>query len=483
VQKERTIISLQQVTFTYDGAHQPALQDVMLCVRSGERVCVVGSSGSGKTTLLHLIAGFAQLQESGKMTGECIVTPPKTSADSCGIGIVVQQPEDGFIGVYVEDELAFGPENLRVPPNVIHRRIDAALREVGLPDERHARTANLSGGQQQRVAIASILTMEPEVLLFDDATSSLDAAAKSHWQETAANLHKAGRTIVETCTRLTTSFVEALDRLIVLESGRVIADGPADVIAKQYRDQLSAMGCLRESGVLIDVTTKKSLYNNGNASQATLLETRQLSFSYKDRHLFNDINIKVGPGNFVVVKGPNGTGKTTFGKLLATILLPTDGVVLSRGENLHRLPPRELARRIGYVNQQADRFFMTDSVFSELLLGLQAQSGMYMQGTPTPAMKEQGERLLQQAGLAAHITDHPHRLSRSHKQTLAFLMTAIAEPDVIILDEPTAGLDYREADRFARRCAAYADRGKAIVMITHDVELFASYATNSIYFT
>jgi len=475
-------IEADNVTYTYDSGSPPALRDIHLRIRRGEWIWVAGPSGAGKSTLLGLLSGLL-LQEDGpgRKTGSVKVEGRA--------GIVFQDPEAGIVQLYVEDELAFGPENLCVAPAEIDRRVDDALMNVDLPEWRHRRTDELSGGQKQRIAIASMLTIEPDVLLLDEATASLDGQSSERLMAVLRKLHGQGKTIVFASTRLQMDAVSAADRLIVLDQGMISADGDAQGIMENRRSALEQLGC-----IIVDTQSalsfQEAVHDDVEPSAAPLLEVCGLTYGYHPkgsrkstdiRTVLNDIHLSLKSGDFLALLGPNGTGKTTLGKLLAGVLTPPKGCIYVGGEDIRRDLDRGMPGKVGYVFQNPEHQFVADTVLEECILGLKMKRGLHIwQPTPTD-LKDEGKRLLREAGFALEgLADaHPFQLPAGAKRMLSIVSAIVTEPDVLVLDEPTAGLDYRSAVAVMAMCASYAKRGKAVVMITHDAELARGWANRT----
>lgn len=482
---EPAVIQFHDVSYFYERGTAPAIKDIDLRVHAGEWVWIVGSNGSGKTTLCQLLTGLLPLQEGRLSKGEIRLDGQVQSTSEAArlaeiIGTVGQDPDAQLIQETVEDELAFGPENLRIKPETIMQRIDSALRQVKMEEQRYRRTSELSGGQKQRIAIASVLTMQPRVLVFDDVTASLDLDAANQFLSVLAALHRQGHTIVITSVRMDDRLLRLADRLIVLDQGRIVADGsPSDVLTGE-RFRLIQAGCDRiEQSQPNPPASSVGAYR----SQHPIVSVENLTFRYKQRRkdgmdptpVLREVSFEVHTGDIVAVLGPNGTGKTTLGKLIAGLLHPDSGKIVFNKNGA--ASDRFVRPPAGYVFQNPEHQFIADTVIGEYLFGLKLKYGLQPWDAPSAALREEAENELRKYGLYEKKHLHPVQLSAGEKRLLCVAAAMIMEPDVIIMDEPTAGLDYRGTDQLMGWCEDYAKQGKAIILITHDsyvVERFAN---------
>lgn len=478
------IIELRDVSFTYEDELDSVLNHVELKFQAGEWVNIVGCNGSGKTTLCHLIHPILQMQMDGSLQGHIQFRgeePSKLDKErlSSFAGIVLQSADVTFIHEYVEDELAFGPENLRVPPHEIDERIDEVLCEVGMEGYRKYRIDELSGGQKQRIAIASMLMMKPSILVFDDVTASLDDEATEHFLKTLHNLQQAGHTIVTTSSRLDVNLIDQADRLILLEDGEVIANGPVAEVLLCKRELLLRSGCLlQDDGVGEDANLGVGI-DDKSIQDKPLLEVKHLIYQYPSISkgnqpkppIFNDVNLLIKPGDFTAIMGSNGSGKTTLGKIIGGLLRPQQGMVFAGNRDLAEMNMSEITRIVGYIFQDPEHQFVTDSLIEECIFGLKMRLGLQPWETSPPDIVEQGEVWLKQIGLWEHKDKNPFTLSSGEKRLLSMASMMILQPDILVLDEPTAGQDYHHAIEIMKLCDAYRKHGKAVVMITHDSQM------------
>jgi energy-coupling factor transport system ATP-binding protein len=476
------ILTLEDVTFTYDGAAAPAVRGLTLAVGEGERLAVVGPGGSGKSTFCRLVrgaltasaaAGDGWLDGRIRLRGVDAGEAAYTAIDAAGrIGAVTQDPETGLAMDVVEDEIAFGPENLCVPAAELDALVDASLAAVGLtPALRPARTSELSGGQQQRVATAAALAMEPALLVLDDAAANLDAPGAALLRETLRDLHRRGATLIESSPRW--DGAADADRVAVLDGGRLLAVGaPADVLAA-HGDALRRLGLL-PAGPGPSPAPAAS-------PGAALLEARELRYAYPRAAspVLRGVTAEVRVGDVVALVGPNGSGKTTFGKLIAGLLPAPPGALLLRGKPLAAYGLQELARAVGYVFQRPERQFVADTALEEVAFGLRAARGAR---APHPDDTERAVACLETFGLADRRDVHPRSLPVAEQRLLNLAAALVLSPAIVVLDEPTAGLDYAATDRLLAHVAAFAARGGAALVITHDEYVVRRWTTRVLAF-
>ncbi|MGB2700543.1 MAG: ATP-binding cassette domain-containing protein [Candidatus Phosphoribacter baldrii] len=493
------IIELRGVAVTYTGASRPALRDADLRIGEGELVLVVGPTGSGKSTLLRTLNGLVPHFSGGTLTGSVVVAGrntrehrPRDLADL--VGFVVQDPTSAFVTDTVEDEIAYGMETLGVEPAAMRRRLEETLDIMGLADLRERSLRELSGGQQQRVAIAAVLAAGPRVLVLDEPTSALDPVAA---EEVLAALHRLvhdlGYTVVLAEHRLE-RVVQHADRIVLVRDGVVSALlDPAEAMALSpvhppivelgrrmgwsplplsIRDARRRAGTLRTrlsalgTGPSTGEPTAPSVAGKSADSDAALVNTDRLSVRRGVVDALRRVSLKIGPGSVTAVMGRNGAGKSTLLAALAGQLPATGGRVQLGGGSPDRLAPRDRVRVIGLVPQDPDLLLYADSVAAE------CQAADRDFGAPAGTARA----LL--ARIAGPVDDdrHPRDLSEGQRLALALSIILAGRPQVVLLDEPTRGLDYPAKRRLVGVLRELAADGHAVVVATHDVELVADVA-------
>ncbi len=443
------MIEFEKVTFRYRGSDRPALNGVDLNIRAGEMFLIVGFSGSGKTTLARLMAGSLGPDEGEivgrvKVEGEEIIGARRQElADR--VGLVQQDPESQVVTLNVEDEIAFGLENLGFPVGEIKERIEEVLDAVGSRNLQDRSVNSLSGGELQRIAIASILALRPRVLILDEPTSSLDPP--SIWQlgQLLGELNKAGQTIVVIEHRYSW-ILPRCSRIADLHEGqinRVLAPSMIDGMPSEPPD---------------DGRTDRSPGN-------TVVSLRDVSFDYDGREALSRVSLDLREGEILGLMGDNGSGKTTLLMVILGILKPTKGCVLLRGVPVGRTS--DLARNVGLVFQNPNHQIFESTVMDEVLFGPR-NFGLAEQETRSKA-----NALLQGSGLAEHAHESPHRLSMGEKRRLNVASVAVYEPRIFLLDEPFVGQDRANVDRIMDLMRCRAKQGSSVLLVAHDPDLIA----------
>ncbi|MFD9719973.1 ABC transporter ATP-binding protein [Streptomyces sp. NPDC059076] len=494
------MIRFEQVSVTYADAGAPTVAHVDLTVPEGELVLLVGPSGVGKSTLLGTVCGLVPHFTGGTLRGRVTVDgrdtrthKPRELADL--VGTVGQDPLAHFVTDTVEDELAYGMESLGIAPSVMRRRVEETLDLLGLAELRDRPIATLSGGQQQRVAIGSVLTTHPKVLVLDEPTSALDPAAAEEVLAVLQRLvHDLGTTVLMAEHRLE-RVVQYADQVILLpEPGAAPTMGaPADVMAVSpvyppvvalgrlahwsplplsVRDARRRAAALREQlsegpGVNRAAATADPAPTADRAPIATeAARIRALSVRRGRAETLRGIDLSFTRGETVALMGRNGAGKSTLLGTLVGMVVPASGSVDVGGLTPHRAAPAELIRRVGLVPQEPRDLLYADTVAAECAAA-DADAG-----ADPGACRALVSELL--PGVADDT--HPRDLSEGQRLALALAIVLTGRPPLLLLDEPTRGLDYAAKARLATILKSLAGDGHAVVLATHDVELAAELA-------
>ncbi|MBZ6174856.1 ATP-binding cassette domain-containing protein [Streptomyces olivaceus] len=514
------MIHFEDVSVTYDGAAEPTVSHVDFEVPEGELVLLAGPSGVGKSTVLGAVGGLVPHFTGGTLSGRVTVAgrdtrthKPRELADV--VGTVGQDPLSHFVTDTVEDELAYGMESLGLAPDVMRRRVEETLDLLGLAALRSRPIATLSGGQQQRVAIGSVLTPHPDVLVLDEPTSALDPAAAEEVLAVLQRLvHDLGTTVLMAEHRLE-RVIQYADQVVLLPApgAAPVLGAPADVMAVSpvyppvvglgrladwsplpltIRDARRRAAPLRErlstretpdhtppsaaqlpAPPALRPTPARWWRRNSQTTSPTTptptpyaAEVRSLAVRRGGVQALRRVDLTVSPGETVALMGRNGAGKSTLLSALVGLVEPSAGSVRAGDAVPHRTAPRALVRRVGLVPQEPRDLLYADTVAAECVAA--DRDADAPPGTCRALLSE----------LLPGVTDdtHPRDLSEGQRLTLALSVVLTARPPLLLLDEPTRGLDYAAKARLTGILRGLAAEGHAIVLATHDVELAAELA-------
>jgi energy-coupling factor transporter ATP-binding protein EcfA2 len=486
------MVTFERVGVRFGDATVPVLRDVDLSIPEGELVLVVGRTGSGKTTVLRAVNGLVPHFSGGTLSGRVLVDGrdtrehrPKDFADV--VGYVGQDPLSGFVSDTVEDELAYGMESLGLPADVMRKRVEETLDLLGLADLRHRPLAGLSGGQQQRVAIGSVLTTHPRVLVLDEPTSALDPLAAEDVLAALQRLvHDLGLTVLLAEHRLE-RVAQYADRVVLVPGGGlpVVSGPPAEVLATSpvappivelgrvagwqplplsVRDARRRAAPLREA--LAEV--ERPAGTDGAASPGEVVaQLQHLVAAYHQVPALRGVTASLRRGEVVALMGRNGAGKSTLLKTLVGMKRATSGRVVVDGHVPAELKPADLLHHVGLVPQVPGDLLYGATVGEECS---QADRDC---GAPAGTTRDLFRRL----SPGVPLDRHPRDLSEGQRLTLALAIVLAALPPLVLLDEPTRGLDYTAKHRLVEILRDLAAAGHAVLLATHDVELVAEVAT------
>ena len=499
--------SVEGVTFTYHGADRPALRAVSFAQAAGETIGVMGASGAGKSTLAKCLNRIVPEFEDGDFHGAIsIAGEPLEHLRVCDVapkvGMVFQDFESQLFSTNVAHEVAFAMEQVGMDRAEMDRRIMPALEAVGLRGFEHRDPMSLSGGEKQRLAIASVLALRPSVIVLDEPTTDLDPEGRAEVFELIAKLRAEGLSLI--VIEHESEELRAADRIIVLREGEVAADGPpAEVFART--ELLTACG-VRPPGLgraleLLGIDAQPKASSGSGSHPAGLPASREdsdrrhprilsvepppaaaskspafigienVSFSYADGpRVLDSIDLKVEAGEFLAIVGQNGSGKTTLAKHIVGLLQPATGRVTIDGKDRTQMRPAETARAVAYVFQNPDHQIFAATVEDEVAFGPRNF------GLPEDEIRRRCDEALEAVGLQNERQSDPFLLSKGERQRLAVASVLVLRPRMLILDEPTTGLDHREQLRMMALVRDLNRAGIAIVIITHTPWLVAEYA-------
>lgn len=502
------LLRLRDVGITHEGEDAATPASVSFEVSRGDVVLLLGPSGSGKSTLSLAMNGLIPHAVPATLSGRVEVAGMDAASHSVAqlsthVGIVFQDPDAQLVTGTVLDEVAFGPENLRLPVAEVLARAEAALRRVGLWDRRSENPDRLSGGGRQRLAIACALAMGSPLLVLDEPTANLDPQGIDDVYAALAELAASGDkgiVLIEHNLDAAASFV---NRVVVLDAaGVVIADGAVDEILRERAAELHDLGVwlptstlaalrLREAGYLFDplpinpeelraaldrqpappaLRQATAAAKAPVAASETRIEVRGLTLRRKKTEVLTDVSLDVRDGEFLAIVGANGAGKTTLIQALAGVLTPPRGTVRIDGLDVARQDDRSLSTHVGFVFQNPEHQFIAGSVFDEIAHGLRRQ---HLDETE---IERRTLDLLDRFGLRERAHVHPFLLSGGQKRRLSVGTALVAGAPVLALDEPTFGQDRARADELLGLLRDLNRDGTTIIVVTHDMQLVAEYA-------
>jgi len=444
---------------------QEALHRITLSIPRGTCILITGPSGAGKTSLCYAASGILRHEFGGKLEGNIEVAGkevglyPSLSDLAAYVGMIFDDPEAQMIFTTVEEEILMVLEHRGLTPEAIREKLETILSVTHLTEFRNRSPHHLSGGQKQRVAIAAALALGTDVLILDEPTSELDDHMTERIVTILRHLRDEGKTLVIIEHKIA-SFSDMTDSLVVLNQGQVLTAGkPADIL----RDDTIRSRIIPDfSGI------KKPGSGRVDHDLTPVIEVNNLSFLYQDITALNNVTTRIFSGEMIAIVGENGSGKTTLVKHFNGLLKPTNGDVIVKRRNTKSCSIGQLAREVGLVFQNPDHMFFADTVRDEVAFGLN-----------NLGLTERDNRIdsaLSQVGLVQTKDLYPRWLSRGERQRLAIACVIAMQPSVIILDEPTTGLDAGEARSVMEILTGLREKGHTIIIITHNRQIAESCA-------
>ena len=462
-------VVLRNICFSYDDGKTWTLNNLSLTINPGERVAIVGLNGSGKSTLAKIIAGLTA-PDSGYITlcGEKVFENTTACAESYKnarkyIGALFQSPEDQIITTITEEDVAFGLENLQFPQKAMYKRISEALKTVHMEDKRYADPSTMSGGQQQRVALASAIAMNSKLLVLDEPTSMLDSFARKDVDALFDNLHKNGTTIVQ----ITHNFEECkrANRILLLENGNLkeISFNGLKTYFSNIESANNHVTKISENKNLTD-----SRFKENKSDIAVEISGLTVQYDKTSPAVIDDYSLTVKSGETVAIMGENGCGKSTLAKTMCGLLEANSGNITVHGISVKgktsRIIRQKLHQTIGYVMQLPEQQLFADTVRNDVAYGPKNF------GLKDSALKERVDETLRLLNLENLAEKSPFALSGGQQRLVAIAGVLACKPRVLVLDEPTAGLDFEAALRIRKILGMLHNQGVTIILITHNLQ-------------
>lgn len=507
------VISFQDFGFQYTAQAKPTLRHIHLDIYPGEKVLIAGASGSGKSTMASCINGLIPYSYPGNVTGKVLVDGKDVAESSVfelshTVGTVLQDTDGQFIGLTVAEDIAFALENECVPQDEMKEIVDKVAKLVDIDHHLGYAPHELSGGQKQRVSLAGVMVDEVKVLLFDEPLANLDPAAGRNTMELIDMVQeKTGAAVVIIEHRLEDVLWRNVDRIVLMKDGEIVANLPtkellcSNLLMEHGIREPLYLTALRYAGILItpemepqhvnslrltdeqkrqvkDWFEKEREAHPASEGAEPLLEVKDLSFGYsKDTVTLSDVNFSIKKGEMVSIVGKNGAGKSTLAKLICGFEKPLVGEIRLQGRDLAKDTIKERAAHIGYVMQNPNQMISKPMIWEEVEMALVCA------GMPEAERKERVEETLKICGLYPFRNWPVSALSFGQKKRVTIASILVQRPEIIILDEPTAGQDFRHYTEIMEFLSELNRQGYTILMITHDMHLMLEYTDRAIVLT
>ena len=498
---KQPIIQFENFTFQYQAQLEPTLKEINLTIYEGEKVLIVGPSGSGKSTMGQCLNGIIPNIYKGQASGHLKVQGQDAFASSIYdksnlVSTVLQDTDGQFIGLSVAEDLAFALENDMVELPIMKEKVQHWAEKLDLVNLLQHRPQDLSGGQKQRVSLAGVLIDESPILLFDEPLANLDPKSGQDAIDLIDQIHReAGTTTIIIEHRLEDVLYRSVDRLVLVNDGRILFDDHPDLLLKTtllaengireplYLTTLRQLGFdIAEMNQLSDLASlelpvlpfsKEAVVEATQERDSNLFSVEHISFSYGKRPVLQDISLEIAKGERIAIVGKNGAGKSTLAKAFCQFI-QTEGNYSWQGKDIKGDSIKERAERIGYVLQNPNQMISETMIFDEVALGLR------LRGFPEEEIEERVLAVLKTCGLYEFRNWPVSALSFGQKKRVTIASILVLGPEVILLDEPTAGQDQRNYTEIMNFLDELNQKGHTIIMITHDMQLMLDYSDRAI---
>lgn len=449
----------------YPGNVNPVLENVHLAIEAGEFVVITGAVASGKSSLCHCLTGAVPHFFSAHLEGQVNIAGKALHDLSLPhiaglVGYMMQDPQNQIFSVSVQEDVAFGPGNLGLPRHEVLDRVNEALEFVGLQGFGERSPETLSGGEAQRAVLAGVLALKPQLLVLDQPAAELDPSGKKEIYSRLGTLNRDAKTTVIIVTSHPREVAQYATRYLVMSDGRIVEE--CLTLPQQFRGYDTFQKRSGRRGQVLPPVRSP-------VKETVVFENS--TYIYPDGQLgCREINLELHQGEMVALLGLNGSGKTTLARHINALVRPTKGSIRVLSRDLQETQPEVIRQKVGFLFQNPDYQIFAGSV------GEEAGFSLKIRKVPLPETKKRVAEVLEAVGLLPYIDIHPHRLSRGQRQLLALASILVSDPDIVIADEPTAGLDRSISIRIMNLLSDLASRGKTVLLVTHDLELAATYA-------
>lgn len=505
---EQPVISFKNFTFQYFSQAEPTLYDINLDIMPGEKILIVGPSGCGKSTLGHCLNGLIPFAYKGKITGSLIIKGKETKNESIfalskNVGTVLQDADGQFVGLNVGEDIAFALENDCIPLEEMKTRVHKVAQMVDMENFMARSCQELSGGQKQRVSLGGVMVDDVDILLFDEPLANLDPATGKKAIELIDEIYReTGKTCIIIEHRIEDVLHCDVDRIIVMDDGRILMDAPANevlasniLIEHGIREPLYVTAC-KYAGITItpdmhpeniekfDLSGNEEILRRWYQQSAVkmeldtkqpMLQVKNLSFSYDGVvPVLQDVSFTVHEHEMMAIVGKNGAGKSTMSKIIVGFEKPDSGELVLKDHDITDMSIKERGEVIGYVLQNPNQMICCTKIYDEVALVLRNQ------GLSEDEIRPRVEKALQICGLSPFIEWPISALSYGQKKRVTIASILVLEPKIIILDEPTAGQDYHHYSEIMSFLKQLNDAGQTIILITHDMHLMLEYTKRAV---
>ena len=505
---KQPVVEFKDFGFQYHAQANPTLRHINLTIYKGEKVLIVGPSGSGKSTLAHCINGLVPFFYKGNITGSLKVMGDETKEKSIfhfsnHVGTVLQDPDGQFVGLTVAEDIAFKLENDCVPQEELKARVQKVAKLVGIENQLSALPQSLSGGQKQRVTLGGVMVNNVEILLFDEPLASLDPATGKTAIALIDEIKKSeDKTVIIVEHRLEDVLYKEVDRIIVVAEGTIVMDTtPAELLEKEVLNQMGIreplyITALKYAGCNIKKEDRPENINSLNIEpykealqkwakeikspphsqeKEVILAFENVSFGYeKKKELLSNLSFEVYKGEMLSIVGKNGAGKSTLSKLICGFYPLKSGRIVYKNQDLNGQTIKERSEKIGMVMQNPNQMISQTMIFDEVALGLRVR------GVAEEEVKRRVFKALKICGLYQFRSWPISALSFGQKKRVTIAAILVLEPEIIILDEPTAGQDFKHYTEIMEFLKGLNEKGITIIMITHDMHLMLEYTDRAI---
>lgn len=499
----KQFIEIKDFSFCYFEQEQPTLKNINLTINKGEIVLILGQSGCGKSTLIHALNGLIPEAYKGEISGDILINGQSILKRSIFerskmLGTILQDSDHQFVALTIEKDIAFALENQNLPESEIENRITPILEKLNLVSLKHSQPQNLSGGQKQRCALGGVMVCDVDTYLFDEPLANLDPLTGLKTMQIIEQLKQEDKTIIIVEHRLEDVMHINIDRVVLMDDGKIIYNGDLNSLLKSsllvqsgIREPLylSAMKLhdidinmfdnitkipetfSQSNKIKVAEQLKAFSFNNSSKSKNKILEIKNLCFEYnKNSNVLNNVNLDIYAGDMISVVGKNGAGKSTLAKIMSGYLKPKSGEVLLNSQSMQKMSLAEIGQHVGYILQSPNQMLSQTMIYDEVALGLRVRQ------IDESVVKQQVEKALKICGLL-EFKDWPiSALSYGQKKRVSIAAILVLEPEILILDEPTAGQDLFHYQEIMNFLLELNNNGQTIVMISHDMHLIFEYS-------